>query len=1471
MERSVGGCVLGLWGSGRWRTGRWRTGRWRSGCGPLLLLVVVLGGGLCAHAGDDGAGFVDLAFSREPQDTVVVRGGVLRLDCEARSDWSSPSLAPPSVSWRKDGVALGSFVDERRSQMPNGTLLIRNVVHSRHQRSDEGLYQCVAALEGIGSIASRTARVTVAGPLRVLAPTDPASSYLGDSALFRCEVLGDPAPEVRWQRDGLDLDLEQSPDSRLVLLPSGALLVSAVQPSDGALYRCIAHNPASSRTGNEAELRVLPEPGVPRSLSFLLRPSSVNAPLGTDAVLECSASGFPTPSITWRRGDEVLQTRSKKFWLLGGSSLVIRSVTVDDSGSYSCTASNKLQNISSTARLEVLVPPQFLSFPSSSVALESTDVELECAVTGTPPPTVRWMKNGEDVIPSDYFQIVDGSTLQVLGLVKSDEGFYQCVAENAVGIAMATAQLVVREPAALNPGVPSAPRDLKVLRVSSRFVSLGWSAPLRPNGALHTYGVFYSQDGTNRERSVNVSEPESLELTVSNLKPEDVYSFRVLSYNDNGPGESTPVLRVTTQPDLEVPSRVRSLSALPLSPTAVLVSWDTPLHPNGPLSGYRLHWTEAATGKEQTLEVSATSWKVEGLRKFSQYSVRVQALNRFGPGTSSDPVSVTTYSDVPSAPPLNVTLDVVLSRSIKVSWLPPPRSDQNGLISGFKVRLRKSTRGPRGERGDQEAVEAHNYWHLFSGLDKGTQYSFQVAAMTVNGSGPFSEWVTAETPETDLDESTVPDQPSSLHVRPLPNSIIMSWTPPLSPAVLVRGYIIGYGVGSPYAETVRVDSKQRYYAIENLEPSSHYVISLKAFNNAGEGVPLYESAVTRSLSDSTTFPMIPPVGVQAVALGPDSVRVSWADNSVSKSQKSTEVRYYSVKWKSSHSSSGKYKSADTTALSHVVTGLKPNSMYEFSVMVTKGRKSSTWSMTAHATTYEAAPSSAPKDLTVIGREGRPRAILISWQPPMEANGRITGYTVYYTLDKNAPIDDWSMEPISGDRLTHQVLNLSLDTVYYFRIQAKNSKGVGPLSEPVAYRTAKVEHPDKMPNDQGRGGEHPYWHPDSTHIDRSNINGPPVGQVRPPHTLAPQRGSQMLVVVLVSVGALSVVMIVVVALICTRRSSAHQRKKRASASKRKGSQKELRPPDLWIHHEEMEMKNMDKPPSVAPSVRDSPIQTCQDRPQPALSQSESQLGSKSSHSGADADEVSSAISTLERSLGARRGTRGKMMIPMEQPSNTPVVSAVALDSQYPALLQSPSCGFTHNKFSLRQMPFPSLTVDRGFSPAMTSEPSSNPLQPPSQSAPPPDLTAASLPASASSLAVGVSAVSPLAGSVSSEESQGGARSIPTACVRPSHPLRSFTSPLLPPPHGPAHAATATPPSTGSLPKPQVKTASLGLGGKARSPLLPVSVPTAPELQEEAGLKADDTAANVYEQDDLSEQMASLEGLMKQLNAITGSAF
>lgn len=91
---------------------------------------------------------------------MTVRGSVLQLDCQAQSD---AVAGPPTITWRKDGVLLSTVVDERRRQLSNGSLLVQNVMHSRHHRPDEGEYQCLATLDGLGSIVSRTARVTVAG------------------------------------------------------------------------------------------------------------------------------------------------------------------------------------------------------------------------------------------------------------------------------------------------------------------------------------------------------------------------------------------------------------------------------------------------------------------------------------------------------------------------------------------------------------------------------------------------------------------------------------------------------------------------------------------------------------------------------------------------------------------------------------------------------------------------------------------------------------------------------------------------------------------------------------------------------------------------------------------------------------------------------------------------------------------------------------------------------------------------------------------------------------------------------------------------------------------------------------------------------------------------------------------------------------------------------------------------------------
>jgi len=60
-------------------------------------------------------------------------------------------------------------------------------------------------------------------------------------------------------------------------------------------------------------------------------------------------------------------------------------------------------------RLFSTVPPQFVKRPDNIYAHESMDIVFECEVSGSPAPTVKWVKNGDAVIPSDYFKIIVSS------------------------------------------------------------------------------------------------------------------------------------------------------------------------------------------------------------------------------------------------------------------------------------------------------------------------------------------------------------------------------------------------------------------------------------------------------------------------------------------------------------------------------------------------------------------------------------------------------------------------------------------------------------------------------------------------------------------------------------------------------------------------------------------------------------------------------------------------------------------------------------------------------------------------------------------------------------------------------------------------------------------------------------------------------------------------------------------------------
>ncbi|KAM7151127.1 neogenin isoform 1-T1 [Macrochelys suwanniensis] len=1423
-------------------------------------------------AGSTVRTFTPFYFLVEPVDTLSVRGAFIILNCSA---YCEPS---PKIEWKKDGTFLNLVSDDRRQLLPDGSLLINGVVHSKHNKPDEGYYQCVATVESLGTIVSRTAKLTVAGLPRFTSQPESTSVYRGNSVILNCEVNADLVPFVRWEQDRQPLFL----DNRVFTLPSGTLIISNVTDGDGGLYRCVIESGGSPKYSDEAELKVLPDPEVPLNLVFLRQPSPLTKVTGQSAVFPCVTAGFPTPVIRWMKNKEEFTIESsERFLLLAGGSLEISDITEDDAGTYACIVDNGNETIEAQADLTVQAPPEFLKQPANIYAHESMDIVFECEVTGKPTPTVKWIKNGDMVIPSDYFKIVKEHNLQVLGLVKSDEGFYQCIAENDVGNAQAGAQLIILEhdvaiptlpptsltsattdhlaPARTGP-LPSAPRDVVASLVSTRFIKLTWRTPASdPHGDNLTYTVFYTKEGINRERVENTNRPGEMQVTIQNLMPETVYVFRVVAQNKHGPGESSVPLKVATQPEVQLPGPAPNIRAYANSPTSITVTWDTPLSGNGEIQNYKLYYMEKGTDNEQDIDVGGHSYTINGLKKYTEYSFRVVAYNKHGPGVSTQDVVVQTLSDVPSAAPQNLSLEVRNSKSIMIHWQPPPAGTQNGQITGYKIRYRKASRKSE----VTESIGGTQLFQLIEGLERGTEYSFRVSALTSNGTGPATDWISAETFESDLDETRVPEVPSSLHVRPLVTSIVVSWTPPENQNIVVRGYAIGYGIGSPHAQTIKVDYKQRYYTIENLDPSSHYVITLKAFNNVGEGIPLYESAVTRPHTDTSEVdlfvinapytpvpdpsPMMPPVGVQASILSHDTIRITWADNSLPKNQKITDARYYTVRWKTNIPANTKYKTANTTTLSYLVTSLKPNTLYEFSVMVTKGRRSSTWSMTAHGTTFELVPTSPPKDVTVVSKEGKPRTIIVNWQPPSEANGKITGYIIYYSTDVNAEIHDWVIEPVVGNRLTHQIQELTLDTPYYFKIQARNSKGMGPMSEAVQFRTPKAL------GSAGKG---------SRPLDIGPDYKPPMSGSNSPHgSPTSPLDSNMLLVIIVSVGVITIVIVVIVAVFCTRRTTSHQKKKRAACKsvngshKYKGNSKDVKPPDLWIHHERLELKPIDKSPDPNPIMTDTPIPRNSQDITPVDNSMDSNIHQRrNSYRGHESED---SMSTL----AGRRGMRPKMMMPFDSQPPQPVISAHPIHSLdnphhhfHSGSLASPTRSYLHHQVN----PWPIGTSMSHSDRANSTESVRN--------TPSTDTMPAS--SSQTCCADHQDPESATASYLANTQEEDSGQSLPTAHVRPSHPLKSFAVPAVPPTGSTYDPALPSTPlltqQASNHPVHSVKTASIGTLGRTRPPM-PVVVPSAPDVQETTRM-LEDSESN-YEPDELTKEMAHLEGLMKDLNAIT----
>uniref|UniRef100_A0A8C3NPI9 Receptor-type tyrosine-protein phosphatase S n=1 Tax=Geospiza parvula TaxID=87175 RepID=A0A8C3NPI9_GEOPR len=161
------------------------------------------------------------------------------------------------------------------------------------------------------------------------------------------------------------------------------------------------------------------------------------------------------------------------------------------------------------------------------------------------------------------------------------------------------------------------------------------------------------------------------------------------------------------------------------------------------------------------------------------------------------------------------------------------------------------------------------------------------------------------------------------------------------------------------------------------------------------------------------------------------------------------VSYYVIEYKSK-SQDGPYQiKEDITTTRYSIGGLSPNSEYEIWVSAVNSIGQGPPSESVVTRTGEQAPASAPRN--VQGRMLSSTTMIIQWEEPVEPNGQIRGYRVYYTMEPEQPVSNWQKHNVDDSLLT-TVGSLLEDETYTVRVLAFTSVGDGPLSDPIQVKT-----------------------------------------------------------------------------------------------------------------------------------------------------------------------------------------------------------------------------------------------------------------------------------------------------------------------------------------------------------------------------------------------------------------------------------
>ncbi|XP_053153923.1 receptor-type tyrosine-protein phosphatase delta isoform X23 [Hemicordylus capensis] len=866
----------------------------------------------------------------------------------------------------------------------------------------------------------------------------------GGVASFICQATGDPRPKIVWNKKGKKVSNQRF---EVIEFDDGSGSVLRIQPlrtpRDEAIYECVASN-SVGEISVSTRLTVLREDQISRGFPTIdMGPQLKVVERTRTATMLCAASGNPDPEITWfkdflpvdtsNNNGRIKQLRSGGTPIRGA--LQIELSEESDQGKYECVATNSAgTRYSAPANLYVRelrevrrVPPRFSIPPTNHEIMPGGSVNITCVAVGSPMPYVKWMLGAEDLTPEDDMPI--GRNVLELNDVRQSAN-YTCVAMSTLGVIEAIAQITVK-------ALPKPPGTPVVTESTATSITLTWDSG---NPEPVSYYIIQHKPKSSEEPYKEIDGVATTRYSVAGLSPYSEYEFRVVAVNNIGRGPASEP--VSTRTSEQAPSSApRNVQARMLSSTTILVQWEEPEEPNGQIQGYRVYYTMDPSQhvnswlKHNVADSHITT--IGNLIPQKTYSVKVLAFTSVGDGPLSSDIQVITQTGVPGQP-LNFKAEPESETSILLSWT-PPRSD---TISNYDLVYKD------GEHGEEQriSIDPATSYHL-QGLKPNSLYYFRLSARSPQGLGASTAEISARTMQ-----SIPSGPPRKVEVEAVNStSVKVSWRSPVPNKQhgQIRGYQVHYVKmengeprGQPMLKDIMLADAQEMI-IAGLQPETTYSLTVTAYTTKGDGA----RSKPRLVSTTGAVPGKPRLTISHTQM--NTALIQWHPPADTYGP----LQGYRLKFGRKDMDTFTTREFTDKDDHYTATDIHKGTSYIFRISA-RNKVGFGEEMVKEISIPEDLPSGFPQNLH--SESATSTSVQLTWQAPIlsERNGIITKYTLQYR-DINVAHHQTEVPVVPADTIM-TLSGLKPDTTYDVKIRAHTSKGPGPYSPSVQFRTLPVD-------------------------------------------------------------------------------------------------------------------------------------------------------------------------------------------------------------------------------------------------------------------------------------------------------------------------------------------------------------------------------------------------------------------------------